>query len=559
MKRRTIFKHIFSAIATIVVGHAIPVATTTHAQASAFWLGEYFNNTELSGKPALLRSTRNIIFNWGTGSPSRVIRRDNFSVRWTRPIEFPTGTYNFFARVDDGVRVFVDDRLVIDDWREGPARDLSAEVGLSGLHIVRVEYFERSLYASIRFSITPRKPSQYLGLWKGEFFNNPNVLGEPIYLNDYSDLNFDWTGGSPNAVVPTDNFSARFQRDFALAPDNYDINLTVDDGARVYINDALFIDEWREGAPRSITRRRFMSGNTRIRVEYFDRGGNAQIKFNFARAGGATSPTATPIPNFTDWRGEYFQSTNLDTAPRLIRNDREINFDWGNSSPAASIPNDYFAARWTRSISLAPGSYRVTVRVDDGARVYINGKLGIDSWFISGPRTLSADVNSTGSPLDFRVEYFEATGGASIQFAITPINTSFPEWKAEYFNNPNLGASPVLVRNDKQINFDWALSAPAPQVPDDNFSVRWTRRQFFNTGTYRIDATMDDGLRVYVDNVLVLDQWFERAVRSQPAQFGVNAGDHDVRVEFFERGGGAIAKMDITQVSTVNAASTPAP
>jgi hypothetical protein len=56
-----------------------------------------------------------------------------------------------------------------------------------------------------------------------------------------------------------------------------------------------------------------------------------------------------------------------------------------------------------------------------------------------------------------------------------------------------------------------------------------------------------------------LDQWFERAVRSQSAQFGVNAGDHDVRVEFFERGGGAIAKMDITQVSTVNVASTPAP
>jgi hypothetical protein len=52
------------------------------------------------------------------GSPAAgLVGADAFSVRWTNTVNFPKGIYRFRATVDDGVRVFVDDQLVIDGWR----------------------------------------------------------------------------------------------------------------------------------------------------------------------------------------------------------------------------------------------------------------------------------------------------------------------------------------------------------------------------------------------------------------------------------------------------------
>ncbi|WP_297641201.1 PA14 domain-containing protein [Caldilinea sp.] len=91
-----------------------------------------------------MREDPRIDFNWGFGSPAPgVIGADNFSVRWTNTVNFAPGVYRFRATVDDGVRVFVNERLVIDSWRVQAATTVeSADVALSGPASVRVEYFE---------------------------------------------------------------------------------------------------------------------------------------------------------------------------------------------------------------------------------------------------------------------------------------------------------------------------------------------------------------------------------------------------------------------------------
>jgi beta-glucosidase len=46
--------------------------------------------------------------------------------------------------------------------------------------------------------------------------------------------------------------------------------------------------------------------------------------------------------------------------------------------------------------------------------------------------------------------------------------------KAEFFANKTLAGAPVLTRIDQAVNFDWGTGSPAPAVPPDEFSVRWT-------------------------------------------------------------------------------------
>ena len=67
--------------------------------------------------------------------------------------------------------------------------------------------------------------------------------------------------------------------------------------------------------------------------------------------------------------------------------------------------------------------------------------------------------------------------------------------------------NPALVRNDQTLNFDWETAAPSDNLPADGFSARWTRDQRFEPGRYRFRIRADDGVRFYVDDTLVIDEW----------------------------------------------------
>jgi beta-glucosidase len=69
-----------------------------------------------------------------------------------------------------------------------------------------------------------------------------------------------------------------------------------------------------------------------------------------------------------------------------------------------------------------------------------------------------------------------------------------PGFRGEYFNNQELQGQAATVRIDPQINFDWGRYKPAPQVNENNFSVRWTGKLTPpETGPYQLGATADDG------------------------------------------------------------------
>jgi len=250
-------------------------------------------------------------------------------------------------------------------------------------------------------------------------------------------------------------------------------------------------------------------------------------------------PKPTPVP-ITDWRGEYYNSVDLVGSPR-VRNDKKVDFDWGTGSPMTGIQADGFSARWTRRLQFEAKTYRFHVRVDDGARLYVDGQLVIDQWRDGSPRAFTVDRSLTAGKHDIRLEMYEHNGQAVARLWWEEVK-SYPDWKGEYFSNAALSGTPAHVRNDRGIDFNWGTDAPAAGLPADNFSVRWTRRLQFPAGQHRFTVEVDDGARLWIDDVLVVDQWHD-GIGNYSGDIYLNEGVHTVRMEMYEHTGGAMARM----------------
>jgi hypothetical protein len=250
-------------------------------------------------------------------------------------------------------------------------------------------------------------------------------------------------------------------------------------------------------------------------------------------------PTSVPtvVPVVANWRGEYYPNRHLTGDATLVRDDREINFDWGTGSPAAGVPADGFSVRWTRTASFRGGLYRFYAHSDDGVRVWLNGELIIDRWHDAANVTYSAERTLSAGDHTIRVEYYENNGTASVRF-YWEMEESYPDWQGEYWSNREMKGRPGLVRNDVAIDFDWGLGAPGG-LQNDDVSVRWTRMAEFDAAIYRFHILVDDGARLWVDNRLVVDSWRDGAVRELTADYTMTRGLHGLMVEFYEHTGEA--------------------
>ncbi|HYO26269.1 MAG TPA: PA14 domain-containing protein [Lacipirellulaceae bacterium] len=257
----------------------------------------------------------------------------------------------------------------------------------------------------------------------------------------------------------------------------------------------------------------------------------------------ALPPTATPTPaTITNWRGEYYGNRWLGGSPALVRDDARINFNWGTGAPAPTLPADNFSARWTRDLDFDAGTYRFSLFADDGVRFWVDGRLLIDEWQ-PGNDTYTVELALTAGRHSLRLEYFEATGGAIVELDWQRTEATYPHWRGEYYDNDRLQGSPVLIRNDVNVSFDWGEGSPAPGVGDDHFSVRWTGQPDITAGTYRFHVEANDGVRLWVNGRLVIDQWNDRG-GDYSADVAITAGGRQqVRLEYFEDTGDALVEL----------------
>lgn len=393
-------------------------------------------------------------------------------------------------------------------------------------------------------------PTPTIHNWRGEYFSNDSLSGDPTIVRDDAEITFDWGTDAPAPGLPADNFSVRWTREWRFSAGTYRFSVRVDDGARLYVDGNLVLDTWGVGPRRTEFADVSLSAGTHsLRLEYVEVGGEATAILWWE-----------PLPDsFAGWRGEYFANRSLDGTPVLVRDESTLSFDWAFGAPAPVIPADGFSARWSRDVFFEAGRYRFKVFADDGVRLWVDDELVVDEWH-DARATYTEEHTIARGTHRVRAEYFELTGEAGLSVRWERLDQTFEHWKGEYFDNDSLSGSPVLMRDDEHVDFDWDEGSPHPSLPADEFSVRWTGEPSFEDGTYRFTVLSDDGARLFVDGALVLDRWTRGAGRST-VDLELEEGKARLRLEYFEWVGEAKARLSWERLvaPTPTPSLTPAP
>ncbi|MGY1728478.1 PA14 domain-containing protein [Geodermatophilus sp. SYSU D01062] len=433
------------------------------------------------------------------------------------------------------------------------------------------------------------------GQYLAEYFPNKTLTGTPaVTACEAPPLSHDWGAGAPAGVGP-DNFSARWTGTFDFTAGDTTFTAVSDDGIRVSVDGAVVIDEWRDQAATTFTAsRQLTAGSHQVQVEWFETGGAAVAKLDWA----AGPVTGDPVPQITTpaagttWQvGETisFSGSATDAAGQPLPagalgwemvlkhcpdacHDHPLQTWTGVSGASIAAPDHEYpahlqlrltardAAGRTATVTrdLQPRTAQVTVATQPtGLQATLGSRTAatpFTSTLIVGATTsLSAPSPQTSGGVtqefsawsDGGAQTHQVTVGAATTYTAT-YRAACPaeQYRAEYFSNRNLSGAPVSTGCEAApLNRSWGTGGP-PGAGQNNFSARWTGSFTFTAGAHTFTATGDDGIRVYVDGVLRVDRWASGGTGS--ATVSLTAGTHQVRVEYFERAGAASARVTWT-------------
>jgi hypothetical protein len=294
-----------------------------------------------------------------------------------------------------------------------------------------------------------------------------------------------------------------------------------------------------------------------------------------------TVQTSAPPPTPSGWRAQYWNGYFSDNPwgnSRCKSDDYtdSIPFtkNWGSSGPGSGCSGDRFSVLYERTFSFSGGTYRFHCHRDGYCRIFIPA-LNISHQEEGGPFSgIDWTVNIPPGNWQVKIEYSHKreNGDARLEFWWQGPESYLPprdvncatdpyQWCAGYrvaWNSP--GDSYMLRRLEGSgyLDHDWGNGSPGYGIYTD-FSAEWSRLARFDAGLYRFYTTHDDGVRINLDNQLILDQW-GTCCRQDSVDVWVAPGDRRVTVNWFDSGGAANIRVwwqKITPCYSLGATATP--
>jgi hypothetical protein len=280
------------------------------------------------------------------------------------------------------------------------------------------------------------------------------------------------------------------------------------------------------------------TGDQKSRWEYLEMGIANGINSGIYRMmpyvnedlGGHTSGNPEP-DQYVRWiqYGVFSPITRLHCTRGLTR------YPWEYGAEAERIASEYIRLRYR----LLPTLYAAARRAyDDGTPIMQRCDL---LW--PNERNAARDAQFLfGEDLLIAPYALSRTKDIALPSHILKTPDGKPGLRGEYFNNQELTGAPVFVRNDSTVNFIWGTRSPDPRIPEDHFSIRWTGTICLSKEelSFRNKIISDDGVRVWIDDSLIVDAWHDQAATDFPIKWNFEPGrSYSIRIEYFENGGGA--------------------
>ena len=346
-------------------------------------------------------------------------------------------------------------------------------------------------------------------------------------------VNFSWAGGSPDPSIPVDWFVARWTGQVQpLYSQDYTFYTTSDDGVRLWVDGKLIVDHWQTGGGQNYTAivSNMVAGKKYdIRLEYFDQTSTATMILQWS----STSQLKEPIA---------MSQLYPDSGPFVLSlAPLDASFSAGSSSanvftvtPIGTGPLTY---QWTRNGTNVPGATTSALALNNmqvaNAGTY---NVVVSNAFGAAISPLSASLHvvtsaTTGTGTGLMADYYQ---NAYSTTTTQPFLTSL---------------LPTFTTVDTNVDFNWQGASPLQTMTGDGFAVRWHGKvQPLYSQVYTFYTRSDEGVRLWVDNQLIIDKWVTGVTNvnnyAATMAYAFNANQlYDIRLEYFDNTGAAEAHL----------------
>ncbi|MBD2342344.1 DVUA0089 family protein [Calothrix sp. FACHB-156] len=546
---------------------------------------QYFNNSTFTGLPAYTSITSTTSFNDDFGKPlSDFLYKDNIGVRWLGQLKPPTnGIYKFRVKVspDDRVSFWLDGKQYINSaTNDQNSKEIAINLTQNQLYDLQLDFREFKGNASVELewqkpgAAWESIPAQYLSPKQNELKSETGFKVE--YSNDegffsvsegahpiVTEVKPEVKITSKPSYISTNKYVTRWTGQFTVADSGKYTFTKTSQTAELEIDGQRL--KWNgNNAEVNLTpgkhdlRLRVINDNSQFQLEFERR--KQSITDNVAVQSGTLSTPPNKGLSRQVYNKDFFGFDSLPSVTDFATSPN-ISQDWGNSSPTGSA-KDFYANYTGRLIAPYTGTYTFGGNFDDVATITVNDTVVLQrekDGSLFNTNKVNPIYLEQGKEYDFKLIFVDLGGDAKLDLNWTvdrpglsriseQVKTqyfspnSLPRFQAQYYDDKELKTLKKTIY-EFDINHDWGKGKLA-DVDDDLVSVRWTGKiQPKYNETYTFTTSVDDGVRLWIDDKLIIDRWQDGSYVWTGA-ITLNAGQiYDLKMEYYEGKGDARAQL----------------
>lgn len=396
--------------------------------------GSYYNNDNFTNLVKTQIDPK-IDFFWGVNGPPGYTNSNQLSIRWTgQVLPLFNESYTFSTYSDDGVRLWVNGQLLIDDWfKNGTVSNSGAISLIAGQKVdITLEYLQGSASALVELSWESQNQEKeiipsYLLFPPNSANKSQAITLSPISDKKSTDAPFSITGSTSSGLPLT----------YTIVEGNGTIaNLSA--GNIITLTGAV--------------------GPVRIRAEQPGGPSGADVYQSAPPLEESFFVLTTGDGQGTGLSASYFHDQNLSVLA-FTRIDPEINFGWGSGAPDPTMEANTFSVRWQGEIEIpVSGTYSFVTSTDDGVRLWIDSSPLIDEWQGQSNTSFSGNISLPAGKYPIVMEYYDDRAYASARLEWTAAGLPLQVVPQSFLYPTSSTPFPVEF-----LNFD-ALVTPVQEV-----------------------------------------------------------------------------------------------